>query len=141
MVSGDNDYVSDLRRISEQAEQAHRRLKDVGGELGQIKGVGEGAGGKVKARTDADGRVIQVTLDPRAMRLSSQDLAEEITLAVQRAQDDGDAQRERLLGASVGEGPQTPDKVMEQFEDVLQSFNRVMDEQESKIDRILRELD
>ncbi|MBM0276099.1 YbaB/EbfC family DNA-binding protein [Micromonospora tarensis] len=45
-------------------------------------GAGSAADGMVLVRTAPPGRVTEITLDPRVMRLSSQALAEELTVAV-----------------------------------------------------------
>ncbi|MFI7639454.1 YbaB/EbfC family nucleoid-associated protein [Nonomuraea sp. NPDC049400] len=95
----------DLIQITEQAERDSRRLQAAQREIQTISGVGEGAGGKVRVRADADGRIAQISLDPLIMKLSSQDLAEEVVLAVRRAQEDSAMQRERVVRDAVGEPP------------------------------------
>ncbi|MEU7828025.1 MULTISPECIES: YbaB/EbfC family nucleoid-associated protein [unclassified Nonomuraea] len=136
-----NIYQDELHRISEQAERAHSRLKKAGGGFNDVYGTGESADGKIRARTDSGGRITEVRLDPRAMKLSSQDLGEEITLAVRRAQDDCERNHEELLRDAVGRTPPSPDAAMEQFEEVMHSFNHAMNNRESRIDQILREMD
>ncbi|MEU7740477.1 YbaB/EbfC family nucleoid-associated protein [Nonomuraea sp. NPDC049158] len=136
-----NIYRDELHRISEQAEQAHSRLKKAGGGFKDVYGAGESADGKVRARTDSSGRVTEVRLDPRAMKLSSQDLGEEVTLAVMRAQDDCERRQEELLYDAVGRTAPSPDAVMTQFEEVMHTFNRAMNNRETRLDQIIREMD
>jgi hypothetical protein len=52
------------------------------------KGVGEAADGRVKVSAVAGGRLEGLELDARAMRLGSQELAEQILVAVNNALDD-----------------------------------------------------
>jgi DNA-binding protein YbaB len=133
--------LGDLTRIAEQAEQDHRRLQAAQREIETINGVGVGGAGKVQARADANGRITEITLDPRAMKMSSRDLAEEVRLAIQHAQEDSALRRERVLRDAVGDLPATPDRALEQFDRTLQTFNRAMDEHESRLDQIFREMD
>lgn len=143
MTSDDpkNIYRDELHRISEQAERVHSRLKKAGGGFDDVYGAGESADGKVRARTDSGGRITEIRLDPRVMKLSSQDLGEEITLAVGRAQDDCERRHEEMLRDAAGRTPPSPDAAMEQFEEVMYSFNRAMNDREGRIDQILREMD
>ncbi|MGN9844412.1 YbaB/EbfC family nucleoid-associated protein [Nonomuraea sp. H19] len=133
--------LDDLARITEEAEQDHRRFQAAQREIETINGVGDSAAGKVQARADADGRITQITFDPRVMKMSSRDLAEEVTLAVQRAQDDSALRRERVLRDAMGGLPATPEQALEQFDRTMQTFSRAMDEQESRLDAIFREMD
>ncbi|WP_206061913.1 YbaB/EbfC family nucleoid-associated protein [Nonomuraea basaltis] len=128
-------------RIIEQAEQDHRRLQVAQREIETISGVGAGAAGKIQVRADADGRITQIKLDPRVMKLSSRDLAEEVMLAMQRAQEDSAMRRERVLRDTAGELPDTPAQSLEQFDRTMHTFNRAMDEHESRLDQIFREMD
>ncbi|MEU0567864.1 YbaB/EbfC family nucleoid-associated protein [Nonomuraea sp. NPDC005983] len=141
MFSGENFRMDDLYQVAEEAERMHRRIEVAASELEGIQGVGESADGRVQARTDVNGRLIEVTLDPRAMKMSSQDLGEEITLAVRRAQDDGDLRREQVMRDAVGHLPQTPDEAMEQFEGVMHAFNQTMNDREAQLDQIIRDID
>ncbi|MER6946237.1 YbaB/EbfC family nucleoid-associated protein [Nonomuraea sp. NPDC000554] len=143
MYPGDPETfrLDDLNQITERAEQTQRRLTSAASEIQGINGVGESADGRIQARTDANGRLIEVTLDPRAMKMSSQDLGEEITLAVRRAWDDGEARREQLMRDAVGELPPTPDEAIERFDEILHSFNRAMNERDDRIDQIIRDID
>ncbi|MFI9596421.1 YbaB/EbfC family nucleoid-associated protein [Nonomuraea sp. NPDC052265] len=54
-------------------------------ELRALTGVGEGPSGRVRVTVDADGRVLDVRYDQRALRLGGQDLAEETLTAVRAA--------------------------------------------------------
>jgi DNA-binding protein YbaB len=140
-VPGERFRLEDLEQVAEYSEQTWRRVEIVRGELERIVGVGESAGGRVVARADAGGRLIEVTLDPRAMELSSRDLGEEITLAVRRAQDDSERQSAEVVREGSGETMASPDEIMERFQDVAAAFNRAMDEREARVDDILRDID
>ncbi|WP_406318238.1 YbaB/EbfC family nucleoid-associated protein [Streptosporangium sp. NBC_01639] len=132
--------LDDLVRITDEAEKGQRLLRNAQREIAAIKGEGESASGKVRARVDTDGRLVDVRLDPRATKLSSMDLAEEITLAVQRAQDDAARQRERAFRDAVGAPLPDAAQVLEQFDETMQTFSRAMNGHEARLDQILREM-
>lgn len=127
-------------RITDEAEKGQRLLRNAQREIAAIKGEGESASGKVRARVDTDGRLVDVRLDPRATKLSSMDLAEEVTLAVQRAQDDAARQRERAFRDAVGGPLPDAEQVLEQFDETMQTFSRAMNGHEARLDQILREM-
>ncbi|MEV0387541.1 YbaB/EbfC family nucleoid-associated protein [Nonomuraea sp. NPDC050643] len=53
-----------------------------------VQGNGEAAGGQVRAVAAPDGRLRELHLNPRVMRMASEDLAREILVAVNAALDD-----------------------------------------------------
>ncbi|MCG5212969.1 YbaB/EbfC family nucleoid-associated protein [Streptosporangium sp. KLBMP 9127] len=53
-----------------------------------LQGSGEAAGGQVRAVAGQDGRLRELHLNPRVMRMASEDLAREILAAVNTALDD-----------------------------------------------------
>lgn len=98
---GDFD-PEDLERISKESEQALRGLGEIQERLNEIRGTGTAAGGQVVVGADHSGRIDTIRLDPRAMRLSSKELAGELLRAVNEAQDDCTRQAQELVaGAGV----------------------------------------
>jgi DNA-binding protein YbaB len=51
----------------------------------QVTATGESAGGLVRAEVDGTGDLVQLLIDPRAMRLPAADLADEVRRAFQAA--------------------------------------------------------
>jgi DNA-binding protein YbaB len=133
--------LDDLTRIIDETEKGQRRFRDAQSEISTIKGAGESADGKVRVRVDAGARLIDVRLDPRVMKLSSADLAEEFTRAVQRAQDDATLQRERVFLDTVGTPLPSAEHVLEQFDETMQTFSRAMNGHEAHLHQLLREMD
>ncbi|WP_049563252.1 YbaB/EbfC family nucleoid-associated protein [Nonomuraea sp. SBT364] len=84
----------DVDRIDEQDARVQELLAEGEERLGEIVGAG---GDRVRATAAADGRVLKVTLDARAVRDGSQALAEEILLAVRQARQDAQRQADDLL--------------------------------------------
>ncbi|MEU7895538.1 YbaB/EbfC family nucleoid-associated protein [Nonomuraea sp. NPDC049152] len=116
-----DDFDPDaLERVSREAEQTMRRLADVEGELGEIRGAGTGADGLIGVVTDGNGRVEKIELNPRVMRLDSPTLAEELMKAIRDAQDDGERKARELLNEATGsmkffQGTFDPAKVEERL--------------------------
>ncbi|GLW08157.1 hypothetical protein Misp01_32870 [Microtetraspora sp. NBRC 13810] len=140
-AAGSGDFrLGDLDRVVEQAEQARLRLEVMRSEFEGINGEGESANGRIRARSDAEGRILEVVVAPGAMELGSRDLGEEITLAVRRAQDDSALRREQVMREAAGQSPRTPEEIVEQLGEIAHRFNRAMDEQEARLDLILRDM-
>ncbi|WP_182898769.1 YbaB/EbfC family nucleoid-associated protein [Microbispora sp. H10830] len=122
------DRADDLERDAERAAQIEAWLEDGQREIEAVTGHGRAADGRIKVVTTVYGQVREVVIEPRAMRLPSRTLAEELLLALGRAQQDaerqsrqmvGDALRELAPGESFG-----PDAVDEWFGGVLKPFER-----------------
>jgi DNA-binding protein YbaB len=64
------------------------RLEEVSRLLRETTGHGESAGGQVAVELSATGSLVGLHLDPRALRLGSQALAEAIMEAFRRAEED-----------------------------------------------------
>ncbi|GAA1745475.1 YbaB/EbfC family nucleoid-associated protein [Nonomuraea bangladeshensis] len=93
----------DLEREAEKAAKILAWMDDGQRELDEITGTGEAANGQVKAVAAVDGTVRDIVITPRAMRLDSRTLAEQLTLAVGRAQDDAERQSRQLMADALGD--------------------------------------
>ncbi|MEV4224697.1 YbaB/EbfC family nucleoid-associated protein [Nonomuraea sp. NPDC049725] len=87
----------DVDRADEQNARVLELLAEGEERLGEIVGTGGGDRGHVHATAAADGRVLKITLDARAVREGSQALADDILLAVRQAQQDAQRQADDLL--------------------------------------------
>jgi DNA-binding protein YbaB len=94
----------DMERIAREAEQAMRSLADLQERLAAVRGSGTAAGGQIVVEADSSGRIDSIKLNPRVMRMASQDLADELLRAVNAAQDDC-AQQTHDLIAGTGVKP------------------------------------
>ena len=86
----------DLAGAEERAERLRAWAEGARAGLDEITGTGEAASGQVTATVSAEGLVLDVTFGPRASRLDSRTLAEEVRAAVSRARLDA-ARRTREL--------------------------------------------
>ncbi|SDJ34431.1 YbaB/EbfC family nucleoid-associated protein [Nonomuraea jiangxiensis] len=87
----------DLNAEARQEEQMRAWLETAQDELGKIVAVGEGPSGHVKVAVDPNGQVLEVAFDPRAMRLGSSALADEVLEAVRRGREEAERQAHDLM--------------------------------------------
>jgi DNA-binding protein YbaB len=78
----------DVERLAAQADDALGRLSASTEEMAAMTATGEAADGLVRAAVDASGRIKRIALNPRAMRMDSESLAEALIEAIGSAQDD-----------------------------------------------------
>lgn len=85
------------------------RFEKVGRDLAETRGRGAAANGTVVVEVSADGSLTGLTIDPRAMRLGSEALAQAILKAAKDAEHDVAAQAnqvmEPLLDADIWDDP------------------------------------
>ncbi|WP_127935914.1 YbaB/EbfC family nucleoid-associated protein [Nonomuraea polychroma] len=116
--------------MAKEAEQAMRRLADLQGQLDAVRGIGTAAGGQIVVGADSSGRIDSIELNPRVMRMPSQDLADELLRAVNAAQDDC-LRQTRDLVAQTGVDTSVDEAAFEAMErrltDAHAAFMRTME--------------
>ncbi|MGI5485979.1 YbaB/EbfC family nucleoid-associated protein [Microtetraspora malaysiensis] len=93
--------TEEIDRISREAERTLRDLTEALGRLGEVTGVGEAAGGMIRAIVDGEGRIRDVRFDPRVMRQDSEGLAEAVVSAIRAAQEDAQGRTAEVLGSAL----------------------------------------
>jgi DNA-binding protein YbaB len=78
---------SALERLLEEAERTIERSKELEEQLSSLEAEASAAEGRVSVVVGSGGRLKSLTIDPRAMRLGSEELAEAILIAVNGAQE------------------------------------------------------
>ncbi|MEU7900384.1 YbaB/EbfC family nucleoid-associated protein [Nonomuraea sp. NPDC049152] len=119
-----------LDRMVSESEHALRRLREATTELDAITGTGETPDALVTATVSHTGRLLDVILNPRAMRQDTRTLGESITHAVQAAQDDAARRGQELLTSVLGDAAPAPfdlDTLREQLDTAQEAFNRSLD--------------
>lgn len=125
----ENLRLEDLDAVVRQSEETLRRLGGVFGELETVTGEGTGADGLARALVDGAGRIKEITLEPRIMRLDSQAIAEAVTEAVRAAQEAAARANEELLRAATGDPlPLDMADARRRFEDIGQDLVRTLDD-------------
>ncbi|MEO3886518.1 YbaB/EbfC family nucleoid-associated protein [Nonomuraea sp. B5E05] len=95
---GDEDDVDAPVR---QGDQLMARMEAAQNDLDKIVGTGKGPSRHVTASVDQEGRILDVTFDPRAMRLGSRDLADEVLAAIGAACADAERQTDEVLREAI----------------------------------------
>lgn len=116
-------HIDRAESTMKDAEARMTKLVAIKDELAGLVGRGEAAQGYVVAEWTAGG-LSELTLDPRAMRLASADLASEIKAAVRAASADlRDQTRAALEQAGVAGGDvPTPEQVQAQLTDLREQM-------------------
>lgn len=129
-----------LERMARESEESVRRLTEMTKDLASVTGEGESRSGQVVARTDHEGLLESIRLDPRAMRMGSEELGEEIVEAVRAAQRNAQGQAERFLSEALASDatrePFDIGELQRQLEDMQASFRESVNRSHSTIDRL-----
>ncbi|XVQ87555.1 YbaB/EbfC family nucleoid-associated protein [Microbispora siamensis] len=122
------DRVDDLEQDAERAAQIEAWLEDGQREIEAVTGHGRAGDGRIQAVTTAYGQVREVVIEPRAMRLPSRTLSEELLLALRRAQQDAERQSRQLVSDALRETAPgesfDADTIDELFGGLLKPFDR-----------------
>ncbi|MER7132156.1 YbaB/EbfC family nucleoid-associated protein [Streptosporangium saharense] len=102
-----------------------------------LRGSGQAADGQVSVLVGPDGRLAELNLNPRVMRMASEDLAREILTAVNAALDDLRAGIPGLDPAAILD----PRRLTESLEDVQADVARRLDEFASGVELAVRRLE
>jgi DNA-binding protein YbaB len=93
----------DLGALLRQAKDAQQRVAEVDERRKQLLVTAESPDGLSAAQVDGAGRVVGLTLNPRAMRSDSQSLAESILDAIKAAYEQYETESEQLMGEALGD--------------------------------------
>ena len=125
-----DDLGSGARSIDQLLEDTRRVLAEMRPgagtppDPGELRGEGEAADGQVRAVAGAGGRLESLTVNPRALRLGSEALCEQIVVAVNAALDD---LRDRVEGQAVAAGAADPAALAEQLRNLHTESARQME--------------
>lgn len=99
-MSEDPELAS--RRVIRELQDKLGRLEDVRNALREVRGEGEAADGLVRVVVGPSGTLEDLELDPRAMRLASEELRDAIVEAAQAATADAQAKVTELMSDFAG---------------------------------------
>ncbi|MEO3890383.1 YbaB/EbfC family nucleoid-associated protein [Nonomuraea sp. B5E05] len=91
-------FDPELDRLVAEFRADAQPLSDVIGQINEIQGEAASAGGKVAVRVAPSGELLGVRIDPRAMRMGSEELAEAIMDAARRAMTDAGRKAMQVAG-------------------------------------------
>jgi DNA-binding protein YbaB len=92
-----------LDNMLAEAESAVSRSRELEHQIATLEATGTAADGRVTVTAAAGGRISGVTIEPKAMRLASEDLAQAILDASREAQEELNRQMQELVKGFWGE--------------------------------------
>ncbi|MEU4571355.1 YbaB/EbfC family nucleoid-associated protein [Nonomuraea sp. ATR24] len=93
----------ELGRLLDQFRQDVAAIERLSGRMAAVKGRGEAAEGRVVAEVTQTGALTGLTIDPRAMRLGSAELAAAVLEAAGRAARDAEREAGDLVAPFIAE--------------------------------------
>jgi DNA-binding protein YbaB len=125
------------------AEQQLTRAKELQERLAAVIGRAESQDGRVKIECANEKGITKVHLDPRAMRMASEELAETITAVSQEAMTDLRTQTQAAIREVYGGGEEALDleAARERRKEVDQTFRRAMDDAQGEMVRLMSRLE
>ncbi|MEU1878595.1 YbaB/EbfC family nucleoid-associated protein [Streptosporangium sp. NPDC020072] len=125
------------KRFDDMLAESIRSLSSPENQGDPLQGSGRAADGQVSVLVGPDGRLAALNLNPRVMRMASEDLAREILTAVNAALDDLRANIPGLDPAAIPD----PGRLAESLEGVHADVTRRLDEFASGIESTVRRLE
>lgn len=126
-----DSQLREMRRTADGLRSARERIA-------ALSGTGSAADGRVSATWAAGTGLDQLHIDPRAMRMSSDDLAAAVKLAVVSAISDLRRQTTEVLQEETGV---PPDGAISRIADLRESFTSEMGEIAARIDEARRQME
>jgi|SRR5215467_4143369 len=119
------EHGDDVAGAIDRAERTVSAMQDLKRQLAGLTGTGEAAAGQVRVTWAAAVGLDRIWIDPKAMRLGSQALAEAVGTAIRAAIADLQRQTAEMIGEKVGAGsPEDPMAIATAARD---AFDRRMD--------------
>lgn len=102
-AAADHDLRSSIDGLTATVTGQNAKLQDVRRQMAELRGKGRAADERVEVEVDQFGALAGLRIDPRAMRLGSQELAEAILAAARHGVRDVSAQAEKLMRPLIAE--------------------------------------
>lgn len=148
MTAGLGDLGNiDPDRALEDAQRKAGMLSGIQDELNAVVGRAESSDGFVRAAFSASEGLTELDLNPRAMRMASSDLAEQIKSVIQEAAQDMQRQlTAQINGLFAGEGEspmdfaRDPQKSDAKIQEIQQSLSATLNDLHGEMERMRRKL-
>lgn len=128
-------------------ESAMRSAKDNLARMGEVQealaslvGVAESDDGRVRAETDNASGLKKLTIDPRAMRMGSEELAETITKVIAEAMADLRRKNQETAARLMGGKKRDLKDAKASIDEARASFDRIAVDARSEMERLKRRL-
>ncbi|MGH3380368.1 MAG: YbaB/EbfC family nucleoid-associated protein [Actinoallomurus sp.] len=125
------------------AEKHMGRVKQLQEVLGSVVGRAQSQDGRVKIECANEKGVTKVQLDPRAMRMASEELAETITALSQEAMADLRKQTQAAIRETFGGGEEAfnLEAARARRQEVGETFQRALGDAQSEMNRLMKRLE
>jgi DNA-binding protein YbaB len=129
-----------------EAQQRFARLSELRERMATFEGHAQTEDGRIRATYSASGGLTHLHLDPRALRLGSEELAEKIVEVVQQAARDLQEQNQQAMTELFGEDDNPmryltdQQAVQERADEMQRNFNRAMNDVMGELDKVRRRL-
>lgn len=105
-VAGHESAVERLEQMAAAFEEQAQRANDTVAQIAEVTATATGADDQISVTVGAEGRVVDLQIQDRAMRLGSEVLANEVRQVIDEAQDAYAARVRALLAPLTGDEPQ-----------------------------------
>lgn len=119
------------------AERRRAKFEEARERIGGLVGCGEAADGKVTGTWTAVGPS-DLKIDPRAMRMGSDELAKAVLVALRQAEADLRQQVKQVTDEEFGDDVRGTRAGADRLDDDVVRFGRAMDELSTDVDRVIR---
>ncbi|MBA9003169.1 YbaB/EbfC family nucleoid-associated protein [Thermomonospora cellulosilytica] len=129
-----------------QSEERMKVLSAVRAKMADLEGRAESADGRIRVTCNVRDPLAEIHIDPRAMRMSSQELAETIRETARRAREHLDEQVEELTAQQFGDtvNPldllKDPERLKESLSDMQNMFAKASSDAQTMLDQLQRQL-
>lgn len=135
-----DDYLrtSAIEDAMRSAQGNLARMGELQETLASLVGVAESDDGRVRAESDNATGLKKLTIDPRAMRMGSEELAETITKVVAEAMADLRSKSQEAAGRVMGGKKRDLKDAKASIEEARASFERIAADAQSEMERLRR---
>jgi DNA-binding protein YbaB len=116
------------------------RMGELQEKLSALVGVAESEDGRVRAESDSRSGLKKLTIDPRAMRMGSDELAETITRVVSEAIADLRNRSQAMVQETLGKNAFDPKGSQARIQEAREAFDRIALDAQSEMVRLKRRL-
>jgi len=136
----------DIQRLIRISEEQSAKIQEMQERSAELKGVAETKDRRVKVTCTVTGGVTDIHIDPRAMRMPAEKLAETLKELIQEANADLQRQLSDLMAETYGENAnpmafmKNQEAAQERIHAAAAAFDRTLDDAMSELDRIAKQL-
>jgi DNA-binding protein YbaB len=144
LTAGFGDFANiDVDKLLGGAKERFARIQEMQERAQELVGSAEGAEGKVRAEFTFTGGLTELVIDPRAMRMSSAELAEVIKTVIAEASADLQRKSTELMSEVYGTDVRElmdPENAIAKAREAQASYDRTMSDVIGQLERMQRRM-